>query len=70
MFQFKKYNEYRGAWEDAGFLLMPGEVKEFHTMIERGLSFDYAFTRLTGKAMSELQGIKLVVEYHPEVSHE
>lgn len=68
-FEYKKHNAYRGAWEEAGFLLMPGEVAEFHQLIERGLSYDYAFTRITGKVFGDLREVKLVVEYLPEVAN-
>ena len=68
-FEFQKYNEYRGAWEKAGYLLMPKEVEEFHYYLnELEWSYDRAFERVTSKYVNDDAGnaiyrdITLVVE--------
>lgn len=44
------------------FLLMPSEAKEFHDLIGKGISFNYAFERLTGYDTSFRKEIRLVQE--------
>ena len=67
-FEFNKYDSHHGKVDKAGFLLMPGEVEEFKRLIDLELGFDYAFQRLSGKAIFDDAGnrvyfdIKLVVE--------
>lgn len=65
-FKYYKLNEYRGAWERSGYLLQFSEVAEFNRLInELNYTFEKAFTRLTGKDMSEFRDVSLVVEYLP-----
>ena len=51
-FEFQKYNAHSGAWELAGYLLMPKEIEEFHYYLkELEWSYDKAFERITNKAI-------------------
>ena len=68
-FEFEKYSAESGQWVKAGYLLMPDEVTEFHHYLnELEWSYDKAFERLTGKAISDdfnnrvYRDIVLVVE--------
>jgi hypothetical protein len=64
-FTFLRYNPETKTWEQKGYLLMPNEVTEFICLQSKdyGLSFEYAFERITGKLFSDLKDVKLVIEY-------
>lgn len=64
-FQFDKVDDHKGSWVQSGYLLMPGEVDEFKSLVEL-LGFPYAFSRITGKDFTEFRNVKLVVEIIPE----
>jgi hypothetical protein len=69
-FKFKRYDAYRGTWNEAGYLLMPDEVAEFQHLVWLFGDYSRAFQRLTGKDASECRDIVLHVEYLPSESKE
>lgn len=64
--QFKWSEQFNFETIEKHFLLIPKEVEEFHSLIEKGLNYEYAFTRITGKDIFNKQNVRLVVEYVPD----
>lgn len=63
-FKYDKYNEQRGAFEEAGYLLMLEDVTEYKRLVsEVDFTPMEAFMRLTGKDVSELKNIRLIQEW-------
>jgi hypothetical protein len=63
-FKYKYYNDYKGAYDDSGYLVVPDEVEYFKKLVnELGFTYEKAFERITGRDSTRTKDLTLIVEY-------